>query len=154
MSNPTIRIATVNDLDAIIALLADDKLGAKRETTQQPLDQRYLDAFLAIDQDSNHLLVVAEIDAVIAGCLQLSFIPGLSRTGMWRGQIESVRVASTARGTGLGKQLVGWAIDAARKRGCGLVQLTTDKSRPEALKFYQQLGFVAGHEGLKLSLGD
>ena len=86
------------------------------------------------------------------GCLQLTFIPGLSRLGMWRGQIESVRVAADQRGSGLGRRLFEWAIAECRARGCGLVQLTTDKSRPDAKRFYESLGFEASHEGMKLSL--
>jgi len=88
----------------------------------------------------------------MVGCLQLSFIPGLSRLGLWRGQIESVRIASSRRGGGLGKRMFEWAIDECRKRGCEIVQLTTDKSRADARRFYEQFGFVASHEGMKLAL--
>jgi ribosomal protein S18 acetylase RimI-like enzyme len=84
--------------------------------------------------------------------LQLTFIPGLSRTGVWRGQIESVRVAKSARGTGLGSDFIEWAVARCAARGCGLVQLTSDKSRRDAIRFYEKLGFVASHEGLKRNL--
>lgn len=147
------RRAKTSDLTAIIDLLADDELGRRREQPGPPPSPRYANAFAAIERDPNQFLAVADDDGRIVGCLQLSFIPGLSRTGMWRGQIESVRVASHLRGSGLGRQMFEWAIDQCRSRGCGLVQLTTDKTRPDALKFYQSLGFVASHEGLKLDLG-
>jgi GNAT superfamily N-acetyltransferase len=98
------------------------------------------------------VLAVAEQDGRVVGCLQISFIPGLSRLGMWRGQIEAVRVASGQRGSGLGKAMLAWAIEQCRARGCGLVQLTTDKRRPQAHRFYESLGFEASHEGMKLTL--
>ncbi len=156
MSAPIIRIAKSADLVGIIALLADDPLGQSREILSplpdQSPDQSYVDAFAAIDEDDNQVLAVVEYDQQIAGCMQISFIPGLSRTGMWRAQIESVRVAQSLRGKGSGRMMIEWAIARARDRKCGLVQLTTDKSRPEALKFYQSLGFTASHEGMKLNL--
>lgn len=152
MSSPTIRRASAADLEAIVALLADDALGSTRESPGPPLDPCYVEAFAAIARDPNQFLAVAEDDGEIVGCLQLSFIPGLSRRGLWRGQIESVRVASARRGGGLGRVLFEWAIAECRRRGCGLVQLTTDKARPDALRFYESLGFVASHEGMKLTL--
>lgn len=152
MIAPLFRPATEDDVAAIVALLADDGLGRGRENPSLPLDRRYLDAFAALDADPNQLLVVAERDGAVTGCLQLTFIPGLSRLGMWRGQIEAVRVAASERGTGLGGAMVEWAIERCRERGCGLVQLTTDKTRADAHRFYERLGFVASHEGMKLSL--
>lgn len=147
------RKAHSGDLPAIVALLADDPLGAAREIATGRTDRAYLDAFAAIDADSNQLLAVAvDDDDRVIGCLQLSFIPGLSRTGMWRGQIESVRIAANHRGSGLGAAMIEWAVEQARARGCGLVQLTSDKRRPDAIRFYDKLGFVASHEGLKLDL--
>lgn len=147
------RKAHSGDLPAIVALLADDPLGAAREIAAERPDRAYLDAFAAIDADSNQLLAVAiDDDDRVIGCLQLSFIPGLSRTGMWRGQIESVRIAANHRGSGLGAAMIEWAVEQARARGCGLVQLTSDKQRPDAIRFYEKLGFVASHEGLKLDL--
>jgi ribosomal protein S18 acetylase RimI-like enzyme len=145
----TIRRATSADLAAIVGLLADDALGSTREEPGNPC---YAEAFAAIERDPNQFLAVAEDGGEIVGCLQLSFIPGLSRRGLWRGQIESVRVASARRGGGLGRRLFEWAIAECRRRGCGLVQLTTDKARPDALRFYESLGFVASHEGMKLAL--
>ncbi|TAU91176.1 GNAT family N-acetyltransferase [Rhizobium leguminosarum] len=144
------RLARRSDLPAIVRLLADDDLGGTREIVSDPVDARY---FAAIEADANQLLAVAT-DAAdrVVGCLQLSFVPGLSRTGMWRGQIESVRVASDLRGSGLGSHFIEWAIAQCAERGCGLVQLTSDKTRGDAIRFYEKLGFVASHEGLKLNL--
>jgi ribosomal protein S18 acetylase RimI-like enzyme len=152
MNDLTFRRASAADLEDIVALLADDELGRKREDPDPPLNPRYIDAFAAIDADRNQFLAVVEEGGQIVGCLQLSFIPGLSRLGLWRGQIESVRIASTRRGGGLGKRLFEWAIEECRKRGCEIVQLTTDKCRTDARRFYEGLGFVASHEGMKLTL--
>lgn len=147
------RKARRDDLAAIIRLLADDKLGQSREVVSEPVDARYEEAFAAIEADANQLLAVAvDGNDGVVGCLQLSFIPGLSRTGMWRGQIESVRIADGQRGSGLGSAFIEWAVERAVERGCGLVQLTSDKARPDAIRFYENLGFVASHEGLKRSL--
>jgi ribosomal protein S18 acetylase RimI-like enzyme len=152
MTDLSFREAEAADLPGIIAMLADDALGRAREDPSLPLNARYQDAFAAIDQDPNQLLIVVEEGGGLAGCMQLTFVPGLSRFGMWRGQIESVRVASGRRGKGLGRKMFEWAIDECRRRGCGLVQLTSDKSRADALRFYEALGFSASHEGLKLTL--
>ena len=152
MTEPQFRRARRADLPAIVALLADDTLGQSREDPREPLDARYVTAFEAMDRDPGQFLMVVELDGAVVGCLQLSFIPGLSRLGMLRGQIESVRIAAGERGGGLGRAMFEWAIAACRERGCGLVQLTTDKTRPDALGFYTALGFVASHEGLKLAL--
>jgi len=140
------------DLPHIIALLADDPLGSAREIVSDPVDPRYCSAFEAIDRDTNQLLAVAADAGQVVGCMQLSFIPGLSRTGMWRGQIESVRIAENYRGTGLGQRFMEWAVDRFSERGCELVQLTSDKTRPDAIRFYEKLGFTASHEGMKLLL--
>lgn len=147
-----IREARQADLAPIVAMLADDVLGQAREVTADPVDDRYRNAFDAIRQDNNQQLVVAEIANTVSGCLQLTFIPGLSRTGMWRAQIESVRIARNVRGQQVGREMLEWAINQSKVRGCGLVQLTTDKTRAQALRFYESLGFVASHEGMKLSL--
>ena len=130
MQSIRFRRAFVADLPAIIEMLADDPLGAKRESVTAPLDAAYSRAFDAIDRDPNQLLAVATIGEEIVGTLQLAFLPGLSRKGAWRGQVEAVRIASSRRGEGLGKQFFAWAIDECRSRGCRFVQLTTDsKSR-------------------------
>ncbi|WP_313620063.1 GNAT family N-acetyltransferase [Achromobacter sp.] len=146
------RRARLADLPAIVAMLADDTLGASREDATIPLNPRYTAAFDAIQQDPNQFLAVVEQDSQLAGCLQLSFIPGLSRLGQWRGQIESVRIASPFRNAGLGRAMFEWAIDQCRSQGCSLVQLTTDRARPDARRFYESLGFTASHDGMKLSL--
>lgn len=152
ISDIRFRRAEVDDLVAIVALLADDGLGRGREDARLPLDQRYVAAFAAIDADPNQLLVVATAGSTVTGYLQLTFIPGLSRRGQWRGQIESVRVAAARRGRGIGRAMLAWSIERCRERGCGLVQLTTDKTRADARRFYEGLGFVASHEGMKLAL--
>lgn len=152
MSDITFRDATKDDLPAIIHMLADDALGQSRERVSDPVDAAYLDAFSALQRDENQSLIVTEVAGQVVGCMQISFIPGLSRLGMWRGQIESVRIDASQRGGGMGQKMFEWAIEACRARGCGLVQLTTDKARPDALRFYERLGFVASHEGMKLSL--
>lgn len=144
----TFRTATKDDVPAIVVLLADDAIGAGREGDVDA----YWTAFAAIDADPRNDLVVADIDGEVAGTLQLTFIPGLSRMGAERAQIEAVRVSSSHRGRGLGHQLIEWAIGEARRRGCGLVQLTSDKRREDAIRFYESLGFEATHEGMKLPL--
>jgi ribosomal protein S18 acetylase RimI-like enzyme len=152
MSALLFRTATESDLPTIVSMIADDQLGQARDDARLPLDQRYLDAFAAIERDPNQRLVVAERDGAVIGCMQITFIPGLSRRGAWRGQIESVRVARALRGGGIGRAMFEWAIAECRRRGCSLVQLYTDKSRADAHRFYERLGFKASHEGMKLSL--
>lgn len=152
MTAVAFRPAVPGDLPALVALLADDPLGATRDDASLPLDPRYAAAFAAIETDPNQCLLVGVAGEDVVACLQLTFIPGLTRRGMWRGQIEGVRVAAAMRGTGVGHALMTHAIGLCRARGCGLVQLTTDKSRPDAHRFYADLGFVASHEGLKLAL--
>jgi ribosomal protein S18 acetylase RimI-like enzyme len=146
----TIRPARRDDVPVIVALLADDPLGRTRE---EPSDlQAYLQAFDDIAAQRGNHLFVAECAGAVVGCLQLTIIPGLSRAGMKRGQIEGVRVSAACRGQGLGERLVRHAVTTARREGCGLVQLTTDKSRADAHRFYERLGFVASHVGMKLTL--
>ena len=137
------------DLSAIVGMLADDVLGATRERFEMPLPASYVAAFEEIDADANNELVVACLDGAVVGALQLTFIPYLTHQGSRRALIEGVRVARAHRGTGLGTHLFEWAIQRARERGCRMVQLTTDKSRPDARRFYEALGFVASHEGMK-----
>jgi GNAT superfamily N-acetyltransferase len=145
-----IRRATVPDLAAIVALLADDDLGAGRES---PGDLTpYRRAFDLIDGDRHQLLVVADRAGLVIGTMQLSLLAGLSRRGASRAQIEGVRVAGSERGNSLGAALMDWAIAQARDWGCQLVQLTSDKTRTDAHRFYQRLGFIASHEGFKLPL--
>ena len=146
------RPAQADDLPAIVAMLADDPLGATREELHDPLPEAYRKAFVAISEDPNQLLAVAERDGVVVGTLQLTFLPGIARRGAWRGQIEAVRVAASARGTGLGRTMVDWAIDECRRRGCTLVQLTSDATRTDAHRFYGALGFTPSHVGFKRAL--
>lgn len=145
-----LRDARRDEVGPILGLIAEDQLGAARE---RPDDLApYLAAFDAIAADPDNRLLVWEEGGEVLGCLQLTFIPGLSRRGAWRAQIEAVRVARARRGGGVGARMMQAAVALARERGCSLVQLTTDKRRPEAHRFYARLGFVASHEGMKLPL--
>lgn len=146
------RAAREDDLANLVRLLADDNLGARREDISTPLNRRYTDAFRQIDKDPNNALTVVESDGELVGMLQLTFIPYLTHTGSWRCQIEGVRIDRAHRGKGLGSRFIHWAIDRARARECAIVQLTSDKQRPDAIRFYQSLGFAASHEGFKLRL--
>ncbi|MDG4808604.1 GNAT family N-acetyltransferase [Micromonospora sp. WMMD1120] len=150
MTDVIYREAVRADLPAVIALLADDVLGKARDFTA--VDDAYERAFADIEADPRNHLIVAEHRGEVVGCLQITYIPGLGRHGAERSLIESVRVRSDRRGQGLGRDLMTWAIDQARQRGCALVQLTTDKTRTDAHRFYLGLGFVASHEGMKLAL--
>ncbi|MFP4125403.1 MAG: GNAT family N-acetyltransferase [Alphaproteobacteria bacterium] len=136
----------------MVALLADDPLGAERETPSDPPAACYLDAFDAITNNANVLLAVAEMEGEVVGCLQLDLLPGLSWRGAWRGQLESVAVARRLRGRGIGAAMIRWALAHCRERGCALVQLTSHKSRTRAHRFYARLGFEASHEGMKCVL--
>lgn len=149
-----VRAASEDDLLAIVGLLADDPLGACRESSEGGGDVplAYRAAFRAIAADPNHELLVADLDGTAVGVLQLSFLPHLTYQGGWRAQVEGVRVSREVRGRGVGRTLLEEAITRARARGCHLVQLTTDRRRPEALAFYLGLGFEATHHGLKLHL--
>ncbi len=144
------REARRDDVPAIVALLAADSLGAGREVATG--DVAYDRAFDEIAADPRNLLIVADDDGAVVGCVQVTYIPGLSRRGAERALLEGVRVRADRRGSGLGRELISWCVDAARERGCALVQLTTDKRRADAHRFYERLGFVASHEGMKLSL--
>jgi GNAT superfamily N-acetyltransferase len=145
----TFRKARVSDLPDIVAMLADDPLGAGREDASVPLARGYADAFNAIDADPNQLLAVAVDGAEVIGTLQITFLAGLSHKGAWRGQIEAVRVAAHRRSGGIGARMIDWAIGQCRARDCGLVQLTTDRSRADAHRFYEKLGFTGSHLGYK-----
>jgi len=148
-----LRRAELDDLSALVELLAADPLGSTREGSAGEEDMEpYRRAFQAIDADPAQLLLVVEHGDEIVGTLQLSFIPGLARRGGLRAQIEAVRVHERYRSQGLGAAMFEWAIAEARRRGCALVQLTTDKTRADAHRFYERLGFIPSHEGLKLPL--
>jgi GNAT superfamily N-acetyltransferase len=151
----TFRDATADDLPRIVAMYADDDLGSGRESATDPLPDSYLRAFHEIDADPRHRLIVAEdadAQGEVVATLQLSYLPQLSHRGSERAQIESVRVASTRRGGGIGRALMQWALDAARERGCPTVQLTTNTRRHDAHRFYESLGFTASHVGMKRPL--
>ena len=150
LSSAVIRRATAADVAGIVAMIADDQLGTTRESVDDLTP--YLKAFEAIDTDPNQVLVVAERNDELIGTLQLTIIPGLSRRGSSRGLVEAVRVAASARGSGLGTTLMEWAVEESRARGCSLVQLTSDKTRTDAHRFYERLGFTNSHEGFKLKL--
>ncbi|RSN16486.1 GNAT family N-acetyltransferase [Streptomyces sp. WAC 05977] len=143
-----IREARREDVAAIVGMLADDQIGSTRDSAEDLAP--YLAAFEQIDADPAHLLIVADDDGEAVGTLQLSIIPGLARKGALRGQIEAVRVRASHRGSGLGGELMRWAIDESRRRGCALVQLTSDVKREDAHRFYERLGFEATHTGFKL----
>ncbi len=147
-----IRRATQADLPAIVRLLADDPLGQQREQTTDPLPQSYYAAFNAIDRDPRNELVVAELHSQVVGTLQLTFLPGLSFQGGTRAQIEAVRIDQKYRGRKLGETLFQWAIERARKMQCHMVQLTTNAKRRDSQRFYERLGFVPSHIGMKLDL--
>lgn len=142
--------ADATDVPALVALLADDQLGATRESRDQA---PYLAAFEEIDADPRHLLVAVRDEAgEIVATMQLTLLPGLSRGGTKRLQIEAVRVGAGARGSGLGRVLLEWAHDHGRRHGATLAQLTSDKARGDAHRFYEQIGYRASHEGFKLAL--
>ncbi|MDG9727319.1 MULTISPECIES: GNAT family N-acetyltransferase [unclassified Streptomyces] len=150
MGDLEIRATTEDDIPAVVAMLADDPLGAQRES---PDDLNpYLAAFERLSADPNQHLIVAVRGDRVVGTLQLTIVPGLSRRGATRSVIEGVRIHAAERGSGLGTQLIEWAVDESRRQGCHLVQLTSDKSRTDAHRFYERLGFSASHTGFKLQL--
>jgi len=146
------RRAQRADVPTLVAMLADDHLGRQRETYQLPLPACYGAAFDAIERDPNQELMVATRGGETVGMLQLTFTPSISRHGGWRATIESVRVAARWRAGGIGSQMLRWAIGRARERSCALVQLSSDKTRVDAIRFYERLGFHASHQGMKLAL--
>lgn len=147
----TFRKATRNDVSEIVKMLADDELGKTRENYQTPLPIEYLNAFENINADQNQELIVVEDEtSEIIGTLQLSYIQYLTYRGGIRAQIEAVRIRKDKRGLGIGKTMFEWAIQRAKERNAHVLQLTTDKKRPKAIKFYEDLGFKATHEGMKM----
>ncbi len=146
----TFRQAVLTDVPHIVAMLADDPLGQEREQFADPLPQLYFDAFEHIERDTNQELMVVVQDIHVIGTFQMSFIPYLTYRGGIRAQIEAVRIHKDFRGQGIGERVFRWAIERAQARGAHLLQLTTDKKRPDAIRFYEKLGFKASHEGMKL----
>jgi len=150
--NFIIRKAQRKDVSAIVKLLANDPLGKLRESYQEPLPEQYYIAFDEINSDKNNYLIVVESNDKIIGTCQLTIITYLTYQGGKRGQIEGVRIDESYRGHGIGKAMIEWAINKAREVNCHLVQLTMDKKRLETIEFYEKLGFIASHEGLKLKI--
>ncbi|AYL37014.1 GNAT family N-acetyltransferase [Streptomyces fungicidicus] len=150
MDDLEIRAAAADDLPAIVGMLADDPLGAQRESPEDLAP--YLTALERLGADPNQHLVVAVREGRVVGTLQLTIVPGLSRRGATRSIIEAVRIHGDERGSGLGSRLIEWAIDTSRREGCQLVQLTSDNTRTDAHRFYERLGFTASHVGFKLPL--
>jgi ribosomal protein S18 acetylase RimI-like enzyme len=152
MSEILFRIATKADLPSIVRLLADDDLGSQRERDEDPLPESYYSAYEEINKDPNHELIVAEKSGEVIGTAHLMYLPSISYQGSLRAQIESVRIDTRYQSRGIGSQMMRWAIERAKARGAHLVQLTTHKSREDAHRFYERLGFKRTHLGMKLSL--
>jgi GNAT superfamily N-acetyltransferase len=152
MPNLIFRRATEADVPAIIRLLADDMLGSSREALEAESLPQYLDAFRVVDADANQFLLIVDDRSGIVGTLQLTFIAGLARGGLKRGLVEAVRVASDRRGEKIGEAMFAWVLEKCRRENCGIVQLTTDKSRTDAHRFYDRLGFEPSHIGYKMML--
>ncbi|MCW8880518.1 MAG: GNAT family N-acetyltransferase [Kangiellaceae bacterium] len=145
----TFERASSEDLSIIVKMLSNDPLGSTREGSSEN-NKTYLSAFNHIEQDPNNEIIVAKVNNNVAGVLQLTYIPSLTYQGSWRAQIEGVRVSNEFRGQGIGGKMISWSIERAKQRGCKIVQLTSDKRRPDAIRFYQQHGFHSTHEGMKL----
>ena len=152
MSELVFRLARREDLPSIVRMLADDDLGSQREQFEDPLPVSYFKAFEQMEKDSNHELIVAEMDGELVGTLHLMFLPSISYQGGLRAQVESVRVDGKVRGQGIGSKMMKWAVERAKGRGAHLVQLTTHRSREGAHRFYEKLGFSKSHLGMKLML--
>lgn len=145
----TYRPARPDDLPMIVGLIVEDSVVATSDDPADALHADYIAALAAIDADPNQEMIVVEEEGAPVGCFQLSYLPGLMRRGMWRGQIEVVHVAESHRNRGIGSQMMRWALDRCRERGCGMVQLTSNKQRLDAHRFYERLGFHKSHEGFK-----
>jgi ribosomal protein S18 acetylase RimI-like enzyme len=152
MNEITLRPVERADLPSIVRMLADDELGSRRERYEDPLPESYYAAFEQIRNDPNHELIVAEMEGEVVGTLHLMFLPSISFQGGLRAQVESVRVEGKYRDQGIGSEMMKWTIERARTRGAHVVQLTSHKSRKEAHRFYERLGFEGSHLGMKLSL--
>jgi GNAT superfamily N-acetyltransferase len=148
----TFRNARPDDLPFVIALIVEDSVVESGDDAADAMHADYRNALAAIDADPNEEMIIVELEGEPVGCFQLSYLPGLMRRGMWRGQIEVVHVAAAKRNSGLGTQMMRWAIERCRERNCGMVQLTSNKKRLDAHRFYERLGFARSHEGFKLYL--
>lgn len=152
MKSVHFRLARREDLPEIVRMLADDELGSKRERCEEPLPDSYYRAFEQIKSDANHQLIVAELDGTVVGTLHLIFLPSISYQGGLRAQVESVRVDKKYQNLGIGSQMMKWTIERAQERGAHIMQLTTHKSREDAHRFYERLGFQKSHLGMKLGI--
>lgn len=148
----TYRNATAADLPFIIGLIVEDSVVVTDDDPSESGSETYLAALAAIDADPNEEMLIAEEAGAPIGCFQISYLPGLARRGAWRGMIENVHVAATHRNGGRGGAMIRWAVERCRERGCGMVQLTSNKKRLDAHRFYERLGFQRSHEGFKLYL--
>lgn len=148
----TYRDATDADLPFIVGLIVEDTVVETDDSVADAMHADYRNALAAMTNDPHHRMIVAELDGVAVGCVQLTFLPGLMRRGMWRALVEVVHIADDRRGQGLGGEMMRWVIEESRRRGCGMVQLTSNKKRPDAHRFYERLGFAKSHEGFKLYL--
>jgi GNAT superfamily N-acetyltransferase len=145
----TYRNATPEDLPFIVGLIVEDSVVATDDSVAAAREPDYDNALAAITADPNHEMFVVDNDGVPVGCFQLSYLPGLMRRGMWRGMIEVVHVSAAERNKGIGAEMMRWALERCRERGCGMVQLTSNKKRTDAHRFYVRLGFHQSHEGFK-----
>jgi GNAT superfamily N-acetyltransferase len=152
MPELTYRAATPADLPFIITQIVDDSVVAVDDDPADATSEGYLKALAAIDADPNQEMFVVELDGERVGCFHLTYIPGLMRRGMWRGLIEVVHVVPERRNGGVGTAMMRWALDRCRDRGCGMAQLTSNKARIDAHRFYERLGFAKSHEGFRISL--
>ena len=146
------RAARPEDLPFLVELIVEDSVVSTNDDPADAMHADYRNALAAIDADPNQEMIIAELDGERVGCFQLSYLPGLMRRGMWRGQIEMVHVVDGKRSLGIGSQMMRWAVERCRQRGCGMVQLTSNKKRLDAHRFYERLGFAKSHEGFKLYL--
>jgi GNAT superfamily N-acetyltransferase len=152
MAALSFRPARADDLGFIVNLIHVDTVGDSLEQPDEPLHQRYLDALAKMSADPQQRLVIAELEGERIGTLQLTFIPGIARLGETRCLVEAVHIAPAHRSRGYGGAMIQWAVELAREQGCGLVQLTSNKARTDAHRFYRRLGFAQSHEGFKLKL--
>ena len=148
----TYRPAKPEDLPFIVAQIVEDSVVATTDDPADAMHADYTSALAAIDADPNEEMFIVEADSVAIGCFQLSYLPGLMRRGMWRGQIEAVHVSDALRNRGYGSEMMRWALQRCREKGCGMVQLTSNKKRLDAHRFYERLGFLKSHEGFKYYL--
>lgn len=146
------RKATRKDLPAIVEMLANDKLGMQREAFSNPLPASYVKAFEEIEKDPNQELIVGELNGEVISTLQMTYIPGLTYQGSIRVLVEAVRVRDELTGKGIGKQMMEYVVQRAKERDAYIIQLTSNKQRPDAIRFYARLGFEASHEGMKMFL--